>query len=181
MFLSDNAGINIDITELEKKLEQKIDEKFSSLVKTQLSYDSKKQYSDTANTNDFWSFEIKGEIACGIPMEFITDTDGLTIPISKKSLPNPNNCDVLQVNGDSMSPDIEHSDLVVIRQEHNWDVCNNRIVAVRNDDGLTLKKLVLDPIKKSATLIPSNRRYPVLFLDDSSYLCGYLVLLIRHY
>ena len=114
-------------------------------------------------------------------MEFKEDISERLVPVSKKTLPNPSECDILRVNGESMSPDIEHSDLVVIRRELDWNVCNNRIVAVRTSDGLTLKKLAYDERKRTAMLIASNKRFSPIVADKSCVLCGYLILLIRHF
>jgi SOS-response transcriptional repressor LexA len=177
MFLSDNTAENFDLLEFEAKIEQKV----SNLVDKHLSNYGKKQVSKPADANDYWYLTIQGDISCGEPMPFNEDDEELLIPISKAKLQNPNDCDILRVNGESMYPDIEHADLVVIRKESSWEVCSNRIVAVRNDDGLTLKKLVMDERKRTAMLVASNKKYFPILVDESCVLCGYLVLLIRHY
>ena len=177
MFISQDADKNLSLFEIDKR----IDEKVTTLIKSQFSYYGNQQFSDTANRNEFWYLKVKGDIACGDPMPLTEDISEQLIPISKATLPNPDQCDILRVNGDSMYPEIEHSDLVVIRQETNWENCNNKIVAVRNDDGITLKKLVIDTNKRSAQLIPSNRKYFPILVDESCVLCGYLILLVRRY
>ena len=158
-----------------EELKREIGHQFNSVLVTQLS-----NYTNTEK-NDYWYLPITGDIACGEPMKMVIDDSEKLIPISKKKLQSPQDCDILRVNGESMMPDIEHSDLVVIRRETNWINCNNKIVAVRNSDGLTLKKLAFDERRGTATLIPSNKRYPVIIADESSVLCGYLILLIRYF
>ena len=181
MFVSENTSDSLKIQELEKSLDKKIEQKISSMFRSEITNYNKSQYSSKTEANDFWYLNIMGDIACGEPMPLVEDVSEQLIPISKATLPNPNDCDILRVNGESMSPDIEHSDLVVIRRETDWNVCNNRIVAVRNSDGLTLKKLVFDERHGTATLIPSNRKYKPIVADDTCILCGYLILLVRYF
>jgi len=101
------------------------------------------------------------------------------IAVSKKEISNPTICDVLRVNGNSMEPKIEHSDLVVIKREDDWWLCHEKIVAVRTADGLTLKKLVVDFVKNSACLFPINPKYQPIFLDEDCQICGSLIYIIR--
>jgi SOS-response transcriptional repressor LexA len=129
----------------------------------------------------FGTREIQGEIACGEPIPFDHDASNQLIPVAKRILHNPSDVDILRVNGDSMMPDIEHEDLVIIKKEVDWQACRNKIVAVRTDEGITLKKLVLDDRKQSALLIASNKNYHPIVVDESCYLCGYLLLLVRYY
>jgi SOS-response transcriptional repressor LexA len=131
--------------------------------------------------DNFWYLNIQGEIACGTPIPFQYEGGDQLIPVSKHILHNPEDVDILRVNGESMMPDIEHEDLVIIRKEHDWQACRNKIVAVRNDDGITLKKLVIDDKSKQALLIASNKNYDPIVVDQNSYLCGYLQLLVRYY
>ena len=185
MFLSDTIQEAQKIVELEKKLEAKlekvIERKVSAIFKSDMSHQGSFTEPSQEEVNDFWYLRIKGDIACGEPMLFIEDDTEKLIPISKRILQSPNDCDILRVNGDSMMPDIEHSDLVVIRRETDWMHCNNKIVAVRNSDGLTLKKLMHDERKGTALLLPSNKRYLPIMVDDSCQLCGYLIYLMRYF
>ena len=158
-----------------------IKQRIFQLIRNELSLlESEEPSQDTIKSN-FWNLEIEGEIACGEPIPFIHDISDYTIPISKKVLDNPKDVIILRVNGDSMMPDIEHEDLVIIKKELDWQVCRNKIVAVRTDDGITLKKLVIDERKRSAMLVASNKNYDPIIVDEFCYLCGYLLLLVRYY
>jgi len=131
---------------------------------------------------NFWYLPVKGDIAAGSPIPFREDNDPIKyIAIPKNKLPNPMICDVLRVNGDSMEPQIEHNDFVVIRQESDWWMCHNKIVAVRMHDGVTLKKLIVDFGKKTACLMPLNNKYEAIFVDEDCELCGQLVFSVRQY
>jgi SOS-response transcriptional repressor LexA len=130
--------------------------------------------------DDFWYLPIAGEIAAGIPLEFNPDIEPIHhVPILKKQLENPDDCDVLRVNGKSMEPKIEHSDLVVIKRTNDWMGCNYKVVAARTDDGITLKKLKIDHEKGTAFLIPFNPDFDIIPVDEDTEICGYLILLVR--
>jgi SOS-response transcriptional repressor LexA len=78
-----------------------------------------------------------------------------------------------------MEPKIEHSDIVVIRREQDWWICDKKVVAVRTHEGLTLKKLIIDHVKNSSCLVPFNPKYDILFTDEECQLIGSLIFLIR--
>ena len=172
MFMPASRGY-ADLNDIKQKVFSVLRNEFSLLESGVANFDNK--------NGDCWYFEVQGEIACGEPIPFEQEINDYLIPISKRILHSPHDVDILRVNGDSMMPDIEHADLVVIKKEYNWDVCRNKIVAVKNDDGLTLKKLVIDERKRSAMLVASNKNYHPILVDESCYLCGYLLLLVRHY
>jgi len=50
-----------------------------------------------------------------------------------------------RVNGRSKEPNIMHEDIVVIKQEMYWVMANEKVSAVRADDGVALKNVELDP------------------------------------
>ena len=160
---------------------QLIKQKVFQLLRNEFSLLESGEAQLSIDNDNFWYMGIGGDIACGEPIPFVHEVGDQLIPISKKILNNPKEVDILRVNGDSMMPDIEHEDLVIIRKEHDWQLCRNKIVAVRNDDGNTLKKLVIDDRTRSALLVASNKNYPPIVVDESCYLCGYLLLLVRYY
>ena len=172
MFMPASRGFS-NPNDIKQKVFTLLRNEFSLLETGEANLDSK--------SDAFWYFECQGEIACGDPIPFEQELSDNLIPISKRILHSPHDVDILRVNGDSMMPDIEHGDLLIIKKEYNWDACRNKIVAVKNDEGLTLKKLVIDERKRSAMLIPSNKNYYPIMVDESCYLCGYLLLLVRYY
>jgi len=193
MFLSETIQESEKIEELEKKLrenmektiqravEKTVEMKMSAIFKSDMSLMGSFKEPNQDEASDFWYLEIQGDIACGEPQPFVEDASERLIPVSKRILQSPTDCDILRVNGDSMMPDLEHSDLVIIRKETNWLNCNNRIVAVRNSDGLTLKKLVHDERKRTAMLVASNKKYSPIVVDETFHLCGYLIFLMRYF
>lgn len=98
------------------------------------------------------------------------------------SLPGPYT--VFRVQGESMAPHIMSGDYAVVTERwHDLDV-NGQIVAIRNLDGLTLKRYWLGHRRDAALLIPLNPGYPIVRYtrDDPEYtIIGLLILTIRKY
>ena len=82
-----------------------------------------------------------------------------------------------------MEPNILHEDIVVIKQEVDWEMANEKFSAVRATDGVTLKKIELDPANKRIILQPYNIDYKVQILDPDQgldvFLIGVLSLQLR--
>jgi len=128
---------------------------------------------------------IVGEISAG-PREHIVDCRDLgeTVEVPRTLAPgNDSNYIAFKVNGRSMEPNIMHEDLVIIRQSLDWDNANGRVCAVRATDGVTLKKVVLDPANSRIILQPFNMDYNVQIIDPNQgvdiTLIGILSLQLR--
>jgi len=128
---------------------------------------------------------ILGEISAG-PREDVVDLRDLgeNIELPRSLLPGrPDNYMAFRVNGHSMEPNILHEDIVVIKQELDWELANEKVSAVRADDGVTLKKVELDHANKRIILQPFNIDYKVQILDPDQgldiYLIGVLSLQLR--
>ncbi|MDD2331500.1 MAG: XRE family transcriptional regulator [Candidatus Cloacimonetes bacterium] len=132
---------------------------------------------------DILDLEVTGEIAAGLPVESgETVLDMVTV---RKSIIRGNLDDFicLRVNGHSMEPDIRHNDVVLIRQNQNWDKLAGKICAVRIDGAVTLKKLTLDAQKKMIVLMSLNEEYNPIIIRPEDHsdltLIGYLYFLFR--
>jgi SOS-response transcriptional repressor LexA len=166
------------ITEEATKLELK--QKVYNFVRNELNLLENDDSKYPIGKDDIWYLPLQGEIAAGSPLPFNFDSDPTKyVPIAKSQRPNPNITVVFRVNGDSMEPKIEHSDIVVIKKEEDWWICDNKVIAVRTHEGLTLKKLVIDHVKNSLGLVPFNPKYNTMFTDEDCQLIGYLIFLIR--
>jgi SOS-response transcriptional repressor LexA len=185
MFLSGIIQDLDKIEEIEKNIQEKLSQELDDLVQKRVREEMSLYKNNVSNNitdiNHYWFIEIQGELACGDPMPFTKSTTECLIPISKKILQNPDDCDVFRVNGESMQPEIEHSDLVIIKKETNWQNCNNKIVAVNTTNGLTLTKLIYEKKNNTSMFVPLNQKYPPIVASDSCKLYGYLVHLMRHY
>jgi SOS-response transcriptional repressor LexA len=91
---------------------------------------------------------ILGEISAG-PRDHIYDLrnlgENIEIPRSLILGTHPIMYMAFRVNGHSMEPNIMHEDLVIVKQETYWENIDQKVCAVRCDDGATLKKVELDP------------------------------------
>ena len=131
------------------------------------------------------NLQMLGEISAG-PREHIEDLRhlGETIEVPRTLLPgNFNNYLAFRVNGRSMEPNIMHEDIVVIKQEYDWDLASEKVCAIRADDGTTLKKVELDPANRRIILQPFNLDCKVQILDPDQgldvNLIGVLSLQLR--
>lgn len=128
---------------------------------------------------------IAGEISAG-PREDVIDyrDSGETVEIPRTLAPgNDTNYIAFKVNGHSMEPNIMHEDLVIIRQSLDWEYANGKVCAVRATDGVTLKKVVLDPANSRIILQPFNMDFNVQIIDPDQgveiTLIGILSLQLR--
>ena len=128
---------------------------------------------------------IIGDISAG-PREHIIDCRDLgeNIELPRSLLPGQTDKYMaFRVNGHSMEPNILHEDIVVIKQELDWEIANERVCAIRADDGVTLKKVELDPTNRRIILQPFNLDYKVQIIDSDqgleAFLIGVLSLQLR--
>lgn len=88
-----------------------------------------------------------------------------------------------RVNGHSMEPNIMHEDIVLLKQTYVWDYANGKVGAIRADEGVTLKKIILDPKNSRVILQTFNLDYNVQILDadqgQDAILIGVLSLQLR--
>ena len=128
---------------------------------------------------------IIGDISAG-PREDIIDCRDLgeNLELPRSLLPgHTDKYMAFRVNGHSMEPNILHEDIVVIKQELDWEIANERVCAIRADDGVTLKKVELDPTNRRIILQPFNLDYKVQIIDSDqgleAFLIGVLSLQLR--
>ncbi len=127
---------------------------------------------------DVIDLPIRGQIAAGEPIEnHHVEYGSMSFPralFDKSS----EYFSVLQVNGKSMYPKIEHGDYVLIENCSEWEELDKSIVAIRIDNEITLKKLevlragffilkalnpeyedfIIDPIERSDVLLIGKLR-----------------------
>jgi SOS-response transcriptional repressor LexA len=128
---------------------------------------------------------IIGDISAG-PREHIIDCRDLgeNIELPRSLLPGQSDKYMaFRVNGHSMEPNILHEDIVVIKQEMDWEIANEKVCAIRADDGVTLKKVELDPTNRRIILQPFNLDHKVQIIDSDqgleAFLIGVLSLQLR--
>jgi SOS-response transcriptional repressor LexA len=130
------------------------------------------------------SIELVGDIAAGAPFPLVQSDHKrfLSVPIGLLSRPGPYYA--FQISGASMEPLLLDGDLAIISTQWSGLKLNNRIFAFRTADGITLKKLVLNPRSKSGFLFPINQVFDPLPYDKSTpdlTMIGILILSLRYY
>jgi len=125
--------------------------------------------------------DVYGDISAGEPTPVFDHEPIRTIPIGKSLLPDATKCTCFRVNGQSMEPDILHGDYVIIKQTDNLTNLDGKVIAVRDPNGITLKVLFRDPLKRKYLLMPINPQYKPIPLDADYHIIGYLKLVIRQY
>jgi len=138
------------------------------------------QNQKTLNDN-YWYIRVNADISAGNPLQAMEHEPLYVIPILKSLIDNPDNYYCFRVNGDSMSPEIEHNDYVVMAKKHDFNNIDNKIVAMRNEDGLNLKRLVVATDNKSAILVSVNTKYNPIVVSKDHIIVGVLKLVIRRY
>lgn len=135
---------------------------------------------------DFIRLPVVANIAAGRPLEVYEDYEPLEyidVPVSLLTLPPP--YFVFQVEGDSMSPEIQPGDYVILSQDWRGIKLDGKICGFRTPDGITLKKVKFQPQGHITWLIPLNHlKYdPVPYTSDTDdlVLFGVMITLIRKF
>lgn len=135
---------------------------------------------------DFIRLPVVANIAAGTPLEVFEDqvpSEYIDVPKSMLNLPPP--YFVFKVDGDSMAPDIQPGDYVILSQDWRGINLDGRICGFRTPDGITLKKVKFQPKEQITWLIPLNHlKYdPIPYTGDTDdlVLFGVMITLIRKY
>lgn len=133
------------------------------------------------NSSGYISVPVSAEISAGEPLKAIESEPLTHIEVSSNMIPNPKNIFCFKVNGNSMHPMIDHNDYVIINKVYDSNNLDGKIVAVRNDEGITLKMMKINHKKKLSVLFPVNKKFEPIFLDESHIIIGTLSLLYRRF
>lgn len=105
---------------------------------------------------------VLGKVAAGVPIEAIEDViDYEEIP---ESMSRSADYFGLQIRGDSMEPQLEENDVIIVRQQETAE-SGEIVVALINGNDATVKRL-----KRSTDgimLIPNNPQYEPLYFSNS--------------
>ncbi|MCE5348190.1 MAG: LexA family transcriptional regulator [Bacteroidales bacterium] len=137
---------------------------------------------DSSFLSDTIRLPIVAEIAAGEPVEVLSEEPLGFLEIPRSLLAYPPPYLTFRVSGNSMKPLILNGDLVICSRDWRNQHLSGKIMAFRTSDGITLKKLFLDPKTRTTWLIPLNDEYkPQLYTKDEEDLqmIGLLDLLIR--
>ena len=121
----------------------------------------------TMNDSECCSYPIIGEVAAGYGSEAIEEETGdyEQIPLEWLRGHNPENFFVLRVKGDSMYPDYQDGDLVLVHRQASVD--SGAVGVVLYDDELaTLKKIRYKNGENWVELIPRNPEYSTKRIEN---------------
>lgn len=189
MFLSKNQEFaapgdveTIDAEEWRKKKNQEFMQKIKQINDTQkeIVY-SHDEITEIPFSREFFDLPVSGDISAGYPIPIHDDHELRVIPVSRKLLSDPSGYFCFRVNGESMQPEIFHNDYVVVSKEFVPDELHGRIVAVRNDEGITLKRMIIDFTNHISLLVPVNTSFSPILLDESHSIIGVIKLIMRLY
>lgn len=127
---------------------------------------------------------VVSSIAAGSPIQVYEDEPLEILQIPAAILPLPPPYFAFRVEGESMSPFILDGDIVILSRDWRGLKLNNRICGFRTADGITLKKMVIQPRQKTTWLMPLNHSYePIPYNRDTEDLIffGVLCLSLRYY
>ncbi len=130
--------------------------------------------------------QIVAEIAAGDPVEAMNDEPLGSLFVSSSLVNNaPRDYFVFRVNGQSMQPTVAHEDVVFIKKMSDWNRANRKIVAVRLEGEITLKRLQMNPDTGMILLIPINQEMETIMVNPESvrdiHLIGELKTIIRRF
>lgn len=112
-------------------------------------------------TDDFTTFPVIGEVAAGFEHQALEDWEGDTVNISNDYLKGRNKNDffVLRVKGDSMYPEYQDGDRVLILKQPTVNYSGQVGVVIYNDELGTLKKIEYKPGENWIRLVAINPAY----------------------
>lgn len=117
---------------------------------------------------------VLGTVAAGIPISAVEDIlDYEEVP---QSWENQGEFFALKIKGDSMKPDINNGDTVIVRQQstaNNGDV----VIALVNGDDATCKKF--EKLDNGIMLISNNSEYSPMYFSNEEVLTKPVVIIGR--
>lgn len=119
-------------------------------------------------TENYTTFPVIGEVAAGYECVAAEDWAGELIDIPNEYLVGRNKSDffVLKVKGDSMYPQYQHGDKVLILKQSTMDYSGQIGVVIYGDDMGTLKKIEYAQGEDWMKLVPVNPNHPTVRIEN---------------
>jgi phage repressor protein C with HTH and peptisase S24 domain len=73
---------------------------------------------------------------------------------------HPPHISIIRVDGESMSPTLNHGDYIIVDHSENMAMLRDGIYVVRLDDVLLVKRVALGPQPGAFSLLSDNKLYP---------------------
>ena len=119
-------------------------------------------------TEDTVSFQIMGDVAAGYDHVIYEDFTGGEIEIPRSYLKGRTEEEyfVLRVVGQSMYPDYQEGDAVLVHREDGIEPNGQVCVVLYDDENVTLKRVEYSREKNVMKLIPINPQFPPITIRD---------------
>ena len=119
-------------------------------------------------TNDYTTFPVEVEIAAGYEHIALEDWEGDTVDISNDYLRGRDKSEffVLRVKGDSMYPEYQDGDRVLILKQPTVNYSGQVGVAVYDGELATLKKIEYTEGESWVRLVPINPAFPPKLIEN---------------
>lgn len=136
---------------------------YPTLIKIAKFYNVSTDYliGDNDNYSESKKIPVLGVIPAGIPIEAIEDI--IDYEEISRSLSKTGTFFALKVKGNSMSPQIEENDILIIKQQE--DAENGEICAVMVGNDATVKRIRKEP--NGIWLIPNNPSFRAMFFNNA--------------
>lgn len=140
-----------------------------------------KQFGD----REYYYLPIFESVSCGSPQEIEAAEPIDHILVDTNSLSGDfNNYFSFFASGDSMEPYISNGDVVIVKQDNEWQHAEDRICVVNVEGEITLKKVKTFMDGQEILLQPFNKDYQPILLDKerarNSMLVGIAVMSVRN-
>ncbi len=135
--------------------------------------------------SEYYYMPIFEAVSCGSPQEIETAEPIDHILMDTNSLTGDfNNYFAFFASGDSMEPYISNGDVVIVKQDSEWQHAADRICVVNMEGEITLKKVKTFMAGQEILLQPYNKDYDPILLDKerarNSQLVGIAVMSVRN-
>jgi SOS-response transcriptional repressors (RecA-mediated autopeptidases) len=134
---------------------------------------------------DYYYLPILDAVSCGSPQEIEASEPLDHIMMDTNSLSGDfNNYFAFYASGDSMEPYISNGDVVIVKQDSDWQHATDRICVVNVEGEITLKKVKTYSGGQEILLQPYNKIFDPILLDRdrarNSRLVGIAVMSVRN-
>jgi len=137
------------------------------------------------NDRIYYDMPILAQVSCGSPESIEVAEPEDHIMVDTLSLSgNFNDYFAFYAHGDSMYPHIADGDVVIVKQQSDWQKADGRICVIRVNGEVTLKKVITYSERHEILLQPLNKDYSPLIINpentDEALLMGIAVMAVKN-
>lgn len=139
----------------------------------------------TIHESEYYNLPIISAVSCGSLQEIESAEAVDSVLVRKRDLPGSvDNYFAFFAQGQSMHPYISHGDVVVVKQDNNWQSADGRVCVVNVEGEVTLKKISMFKNGREVLLSPYNTEFSPILLSEErlekSRLVGVALMAVRN-